>query len=229
MFKTDTESGRPARSEDIGTEMRAGHTVVSDMLDCGPPLGIQQRFACQPVRDGLLADRRSLQELSDTVGESRLAAGDIDSPPQGGNVRFLHKARQYTSFLVGVNKDPCLTTNKEPCTVLQMPAQPREKPHRKARKKRAARQPVIGPDGLTFAQRLRTLMNEKDVGQTEVAKMCSDFYRTFVRDADDVVQQQHIFNVLGGQDSAWCMPLIAAVFDVRELWLQIGIGPRERK
>ena len=110
-----------------------------------------------------------------------------------------------------------------------MPAQPREKTLRKARKKRPARQPIVGPDGLTFAQRLRTLMNEKDVGQTEVAKMCSDLYRTFVRDAEDVVQQQHIFNVLAGQDSAWCMPLLAAVFDVRELWLQIGIGPRNRK
>jgi hypothetical protein len=72
-------------------------------------------------------------------------------------------------------------------------------------------------------------MTEKDVGQTELARMCSDYYRTFVSGADDVVEQQHIFNIVKGQDSAWCMPLIAAVFDVRELWLQIGIGTRERK
>lgn len=224
-----TESGRPAGAEDIGTEMRTSNAVIGDVLDSRPPLGVEQRFAIEPVGNGLLADGRTSQELADAVGESRLAAGDIDSAPQGGNVRFLHSRRHYTSFLVGVNKDSCLTTNKEPCTVLQMPAQPKEKPNRKPPKKRAARQPIVGPDGRTFAQRLRGLMTERDVGQTEVAKMCSDLYRTFVRDAEDVVQQQHIFNVLGGQDSAWCMPLLAAVFDVRELWLQIGIGPRERK
>jgi hypothetical protein len=110
-----------------------------------------------------------------------------------------------------------------------MPAAQRKEPKPTLPKRRPKRDPVVGPDGFTFAQRVQKLMTEKDVGQTELARMCSDYYRTFVSGAEDVVEQQHIFNIVKGQDSAWCMPLIAAVFDVRDLWLQIGIGPRERK
>jgi len=110
-----------------------------------------------------------------------------------------------------------------------MPATQR-KERKPAPVKRIKRKAVVGPDGLTFGQRLQKLMNDKDVGQTALARMCSDYYRALVPGApDDVVQQQHIFNIVKGQDSAWCMPLIATVLDVRDLWLQVGVGPRDRK
>lgn len=67
-----------------------------------------------------------------------------------------------------------------------------------------------------------------NVGQTQLARMCSEFYATFVPHDHEKVKQQHIFNLLQGQSNAWYLPLIAAVFDVSDLWLQLGIGPRDR-
>lgn len=101
-------------------------------------------------------------------------------------------------------------------------------PGRAKRKKSA--EPSAGPDGLTMSQRLFRLMAERDIGQTDLARLCSQYYTAFVPDAEpDVVKQQHIFNIIQGQSSSWVIPLIAAVLEVNELWLQLGIGPKERR
>lgn len=97
----------------------------------------------------------------------------------------------------------------------------------RARKKRVPEQD-IGPDGRTLSQRVIMLMTDRGIGQTELARLCSDYYATFVPGEDDKVKQQHIFNLIRGQSSAWALPLIAAVFDVSDLWLQFGIGKKER-
>lgn len=229
-FRDTDELRSPTIAKNIGPQVAARDLSTSSYLDRRPVLGIEQHAVLEPVRDGLLLESRPLHQFSQASGEGSLAAsGSTDGATECDNVRFLHDARRYTSFLVGVNKASCLTNNKGPCTVIQMPV-PKEKERPKTQpRKRAKRVAVTGPDGLTFGQRVQKLMNERDVGQTKLAKMCSDFYRTYVPEAEDLVQQQHIFNVVSGQDSAWCMPLIAAVFDVRELWLQIGIGPKERR
>jgi hypothetical protein len=86
----------------------------------------------------------------------------------------------------------------------------------------------VGPDGLTFPQRLYAVMTEHGIGQTELARRCSEYYATFVPAAEERVKQQHVFNALGGQSSSEFLPLMAAVLDVNELWLQFGIGKRER-
>lgn len=229
MLKNE-KSGGGTRAEHVGTEIAPGNLAVGDDLESRPVLGIEQNAVLQPVRNGLLLEARPLHHLGQPFGERSLAStSDSDCTLERSNVRLLHSARGYTSFLVGVNKETRLTNNKGPCTVLQMPVPQRKEQKTTPPKKRPRKEPVVGPDGYTFAQRVQRLMTEKDVGQTELARMCSDYYRTFVSGADDVVEQQHIFNIVKGQDSAWCMPLIAAVFDVRDLWLQIGIGPRERK
>jgi len=229
MTRQNEQSGR-SPAENVGAQIAPSNLAVSDGLDSRPVLGVEKDAVLQPVRHGLLLEGRPLHHLGQPFCEGGLAAtGNSDCSTERGNVRFLHTARQYTSFLVGVNKNASFSNNKETCNVLQMPVPQRKDQKPAPSKKRPKKAPVVGPDGLTFAQRVQRLMTEKDVGQTELARMCSDYFRSFVTGADDVVEQQHIFNIVKGQDSAWCMPLIAAVFDVRELWLQIGIGPRERK
>lgn len=86
----------------------------------------------------------------------------------------------------------------------------------------------IGPDGLTFPQRLRALLYSLEVGQTELARLCSQYFAGFMPGNEELVSQQLIFNILKGQGSTEYLPLIAAVLDVNELWLQFGIGPKER-
>jgi hypothetical protein len=88
---------------------------------------------------------------------------------------------------------------------------------------------LVGPDGLTLGQRVIRLMEENDVGQSELARMCSRYYSSFVPGKEDAVKQQHIFNIINGQESSWVTPLIAASFDVSDMWLQFGIGNKERK
>jgi hypothetical protein len=218
------------RTKNIRPKMSSRNPVGGDVLKGRPPLRLDQSCVFEPIRNGLLADAGPAHELRDPLGKSRLGTGNLNGATERSNVRFLHGHGKYTRFLVDVNKEQCLTDDKEPCIVLQMPEPQRKERARKSPKKRRARlAPAIGPDGLAFGQRVQKLMTEKDIGQTALARMCSDFYRTFVLDAEDCVQQQHIFNIISGQESAWCMPLIAEVFDVRELWLQLGIGPRERK
>lgn len=78
-----------------------------------------------------------------------------------------------------------------------------------------------------MGQRVLRLMAEQGMGQSGLAEACSTYYAAFIKDEPDRVKQQHIFNIIQGQDSSWVVPLIAAVFEVNTLWLQLGIGKRE--
>jgi hypothetical protein len=219
--------------KNIGTEVLSSHSVVSGLLDERPPLSVQQNFSSDPIRDGLLA-HRGVSGRSNAVSESLLAPGDIDSALKRGNVRFIHEHQGYTRILVNVNKDNCLPGNKDTCTVLTMSNVKRKVTPQTAQIRVKVAKPKksqeTGPDGLTLTQRLRTLMNDQNppIGQTELARMCSEYYATFVPAVQEKVKQQHIFNLLRGQDTAEFLPLVAAVLDVNELWLQYGIGPKER-
>jgi hypothetical protein len=163
-------------------------------------------------------------------------ASNLDGLHQGRNIgrnvlSLRHARESSTRILVHANKESGLAAVPEPCTVLTMPNTKRKPvplPAAQPKKKRAAEQEP-GPDGLTLAQRLIRLMNEREVSQTELARMCSQYYSAFVSGADDKVKQQHIFNIIQGQASSWALPLIAAVFEVNEMWLQFGIGAKERK
>lgn len=216
-------------SKHVGTEITPGDNIPSSELDSGPPVGINQDLVAQPVRDELLASCR-VAKLTKFVGELGLAsAGKLDSAFKGANVSFIHERQKYTRNLVDVNKELCFSADKDSCTVLNMrqakkkPAQPIPKPARKRKS-----DPEVGPDGRTLSQRLLKLMSERGIGQTELARMCSDLYAQFVPAEEDKVKQQHIFNLIRGQSNAWSVPLVAAVLDVNDLWLQCGIGPPER-
>lgn len=230
-----TDSRGMARSENVGPEIAASDFILGSGLNRRPPFGVNQHLVVQPEPNQLLCGAGSAPAvLAHLGGESRLASGDIDGALQRGNVGrkvvALHERKSNTKILVIVNKDSGLTDHKETCRVLSM-SQTKRKPQpvvtRPAGRKRATALDV-GPDGLTLPQRLHRLMAAAGVGQAELARMCSDLYATFVPNSPEKVKQQHIFNLLQGQATAWCLPLVASVFDVSDLWLQFGIGRKER-
>ncbi|HEY4357977.1 MAG TPA: hypothetical protein VGN16_19680 [Acidobacteriaceae bacterium] len=227
--------------KNIRTQIAASNRRISSELEGGPPNGINECATLQPVRDRLLANGRNLsvgsrvesEVLPELRRESDLVSGDLDGAFKRNNVVSLgHGQGKYTRKLVAVNKLSCLTPNKETCTVLTMP-QVKRKPVPapvKAGKTKRRTDPDVGPDGFTLAQRLHKLMTEMNVGQADLARMCWEYYATFHPGSDEPrVKQQHIFNILQGQESSWVLPLIAYVFDVNDMWLQFGIGQRDRR
>lgn len=232
------------RRKNIRPEVASSDLVgrkLSGKLNRSPILRIEEDSFANPERDSLLAHLAEAgqiigrAEFANLGGKELLAANDLDGSNQssdvGANIVLLHDGnRKYTRNLVGVNKKSRFTDNKETCTVLSMATtlkkRPIEQPTQKARRKRAP-EPEVGPDGRTLAQRVALLMQERDIRQAELARMCSQYYAAFVPSADEKVKQQHIFNILQGQSSAWVVGLIAAVFDVNFMWLQYGIGQRD--
>lgn len=215
--------------EHIRAQIDSGDGVAGGLLDERPPFRVEKNLVIDPIRDRLLA-HSGPAGVTNTRSKSGLAPGDIDRSLERCNVRFIHEHRKYTRILVHVNKDDCLTVNKEACTVVSMPTTKR-KPKQTAPESRPKRVKVLdrGPDGMTFPQRLSALMVERGVGQTELAKRCSQLYASFFPDGpDDKVKQQHIFNAMGTQSTSEFLPLIAVALDVNELWLQFGVGPKIR-
>lgn len=224
------------KREHVGTEIAPSDAVISNELECGPPLSPNEDALAQPVRNSLLAysdaftfRRRVVAEkLSHAIGKLMLPASELYSPSKGSNVVLLHD-RIVTRNCVVVNKDPRLTEAKDSCTVLQMPItkkRPVKTPSGRGGPSRKA-EPIVGPDGFTMSQRVLRLMTEQGMGQAALARACSEYYAAFIPGDSDRVKQQHIFNIIQGQDSSWVVPLIAGVFDVNVLWLQFGIGKRE--
>lgn len=242
-------SGSMFSSKKVGAKITPSDSTIRGELDRSPPLGANDDSLLGPVRDELLACSAGAGiGGAHTLGQNVLGAaqgdralessnlliGGVDLSLGGdrfGSVISFHAAKHSTRYLVRKHKLSCLTAVEGGRTVLQMTQpvrKPKPAPAPKARKKRSTEQEV-GADGFTLAQRLFRLMDERGVTQTQLARMCSQYYAAFVKDApDDKVKQQHIFNIIQGQSSSWALPLIAAVFEVNEMWLQFGIGAKER-
>jgi hypothetical protein len=222
--------------KDVGTEVAPSDASISNGLDCRPIFGADENLITQPVRNSLLAyadafsvRRRVVRkELPHPLRELNLVAGNGNRSLQGRNVVLLH-GTHITRNRVLVNKAVCLTDTKDSCTVLHMPTT-KKKPHKQQgavpRPVRKS-EPIVGPDGFTMSQRVLQLMAEQGMSQTDLAKACSQYYAAFMPGELERVKQQHIFNIIQGQDSSWVVTLIAGVFDVNALWLQFGIGKRE--
>lgn len=217
--------------ENIWAEIATSDGTVAGVLDSSPPLSTDECLLVQPVREKLLT-RSGATELTHLCGElDLLPASGLDGTAKGSNVVRLFHSPDVTRFRVSVNKPDCFNLTSESCTVLHMPTtkrKPTPEPGKASAKKRV-NDALVGPDGLTMGQRVIRLLEDRDVGQSELARMCSRYYSTFVPGKEDAVKQQHIFNIIQGQESSWVTPLIAAVFDVSDMWLQFGIGNMERK
>lgn len=212
--------------ENVRPQIGARDLVVRDLLEEGPPLRVEKNLVLDPVRNGLLGDAGVPGLAQPRRKRGLRASGNFDRAIERSNVRFIHGTEEYTRILVSVNKNHCLTSNKEVCKVLAMPTTKRKTEP----KRQKLAEPAIGQDGLTFSQRVRRLMSEQSppLGQSELARLCSEYYATFMPREEEKVKQQHVFNLLRGQGSVEYLPLLAAVFDVNEMWLQYGIGPKER-
>lgn len=221
-------SANTGRGEHIGTQINSADGVVSGGFDQGPPISFEQRLVRQPIRDSLLSDGGMARRPQSLRKSSLTTAGNRDSALKRSNVRFIHEHARYTRFLVDVNKDGCFSADKETCTVLTMPTPKKKAQLRPAPKREKRSKLAIGPDGLTFPQRLQKLMDEHGIGQTALAKRCSEYLAIYYPGEEDKIKQQHIFNILGGQASSEALPIIAQVLDVSDIWLQYGIGSRER-
>lgn len=225
-----------AATENIGPEVLPSNLVASDVLNCGPPLGVQQRLTRQPIRDGLLAHGRPIQVVGNAFGERDLTRGDVDGSLKRDNVRFLH-SRDSTRILVDVNKDVHSTDNKKPCSVIYMQTAKKKKlevVQPRAKKPKKVRPLEVGPDGRTMPERLKMVMLEHDPpfipergGQTQLAKACQAIYSNGRENAPATIQQGHIWELLNGQDSSRYLSVVAKVLGVNCLWLQFGLGEKK--
>lgn len=212
----------PPVSKNVRPQLIAGNAIAGHMLKRRPPLRLDQRLVVEPIRNGLLANARSPQETPDPLGQSRLAARDLDRAPERSNVLFLHNHPLYTSMLVKVNANACLEGDKSSCTVLPM--------LNRARKASAPeepkRHPSIGRDGRTIAERLKIAMDSMGMSESDLIKRCNEI----AGEGDDgkpLVTQQAVNQLRKGKTKASrLVPILAEALDVRAVWLQWGIGER---
>jgi hypothetical protein len=224
------------QGENIGAQIRASDLPISDVLESRPPLGVEQGLVLEPVGNGLLGDGRTIQEAAQPVSKRCLAACNVDRALERSNVRFIHAAISYTSTLVKVNKPARVTNNKATCTVIRMPVRkqklsaPATKPARKKSAKRMRLTPlVIGPDGRTANQRLRSVMQAKNISQADLLRLCNRIAGR-AADADPIVSQGVLSNMQRDLDDlakSQYVTVIAEAIGVRAMWLQYAIGPEK--
>lgn len=204
--------------------MLSCHLIASGMLDGRPPLRIEKNLALQPVGNGLLADSWPVEKGADSPSKFGLASGDINGPPEGGNVAWLHERREYTNRFVNV-KPVCVTENNLACTVLQMPVAKR-KPQPKVR-----RVAIPGVDGKTLGQRVAEAMayeaGRRGIEYRQV-DLLEDVNRLYGSPPDDPeIDQQLLSAILRNQVSKSSItPMIARACHVNSIWLARGIGKK---
>lgn len=220
-------SGSLAGTKNVRPKLSARNPVVSHVLKRRPPLRFNQGLVVEPIRNRLLANAGSAHELRNAFGESRLAAGDLDSPLQGGNVLLFHKRPEYTSMLVVVKQDACFSMNKGPCNVVAMTL-PAKKPATSTKKRKAK----PGADGRTIGERAWWAMGRKGLSYKE-AQLVADCQRIAGTDSGGKprILQQNVNQILSDAgDSSKYAVIVAEALGVRGVWLQFGIGdPYEEK
>jgi hypothetical protein len=222
----DGKSGGLVASENIRPQIGAGHLPISDRLDGGPILGVQEDLVVDPVGDRLLADGRAIHRLGEPFSEGRLGAtANRDSAAQRSNVRFIHDGCYSTNRFVAVNNPVCMTLNKEACTVLQMPTIKRKAAHPQPRSN--LRVALPGPDGKTLGQRVREAVayesgrRGKEYRQSELV----EDVRRLSGLGDDMKLQQAISAIMRDKVTKSSQtPYIARACHVDGIWLASGLG-----
>jgi hypothetical protein len=217
-------------AEDIWSQMLAGDFASRYVFDRGPPLGLQQNFAGEPVRNGLLFEGRTIEESGDAFSKSRLGtAAGFNGSTQGGNVvRFIHKHPLYKHTCDSVNKHTCLTGNKRACEVLYMP-NARKKPVDAPAPVRKKKPFPVGPDGKTANKRLEEALERHPVfkgDESALRRECNRIAQGAAGEKEFLSQQQ-LNNFLLSKDNlqkSSFLTIIADGLGVRAFWLQTGIG-----
>lgn len=212
-------------SEEVGTQLLASDPAVSYVLDRDTPLGIEVYAAGDPRGNGLLLDGGAIGELTNGLGESRLASSNLDGALKRDNVRFLHGREGYTNRFVSVNKPVCVTGDKEVCIVLDMAIAKKQLRPSKASERVA----VPGPDGRTLGQRLEMAMAHRG-GQLGTEYTATDLIRDANRiagasDDSPVISQQMVSAIIRGKVTrSNFTPYLAEACGVRSAWLAQGAG-----
>lgn len=213
--------------EKFRSQMNTSHLGVSRILDSGPVVGINKQFPAEPLGYGLLAEGRTLHELSNAVGERGLAANYFNGALEGGDVGFIHGRRVCTTMVVDVKGFGCSTANKVACNVIAMP-QLRQK-NQKAERVREAKP---GPDGRTLGDRVNMAMRARSrmLGREYTpAELRADASRSVGLDPDKgqfILTQQALSLILTNQTSESPAAIaMASALGVNALWLQYGRGP----
>jgi hypothetical protein len=219
-------SGSLAAAENIGPQISASHLSVGDRLDTDPELRIEESRVVEPVRDGLLADCRAIHRAREAFGEGSLgAATDSDGALKGGDVRFLHERRYSTNRFVSVNNPVCVTLNKEPCIVLQMPATKRKTAPATARSNRRVALP--GQDGKTLGQRVHEAMayeSGRRGYEYRQSDLVDDVRRLSGADGSATLQQSISAITRNTVSKSTLTPFIASACHVDGIWLASGLG-----
>lgn len=220
-------SGRLHAPEHVGPQVRSRHSTIGRKLNRRPVLGSDQGFVAQPLGDGLLTERRTVHKLGDTFRERRLAARDLDSAPQGGNVVLLHKHRGYTTSVVGVNNIRGVPKEEGVCTVLNMP----RTQQKTAVPPEADAQINRDSQGRTLGDRIALAMQVKSrkLGHKYLQKdLLADTNKAAGRGKDDepIITQQGLSLLMQNRRSeSTVTPALAVALEVEALWLQYGVGP----
>ncbi len=222
---------------DVGTQVSASDLPICDVLESGPPLGAEKSFVLEPIRNRLLRNSRTIQEVAKARSESGLAARNVDGALERSNVRFIHGGSGYTSMLVKVNKHARVTAHKAPCTVIRMRARQQKievdagKPSVKKAAKRSRRKPLmVWDDGRTANQRLQTVLDREDITQSKLIELCN-VVMGWAKDRDPpIVSQAVLSNLQRNIDdlaSSRFVTVIAEAIGVRPMWLQYAKGPEK--
>lgn len=212
------------RAEYVWTKVGASDAPTGGVLYRWPILRADEGSFAHPIRNGLLLERRAVQEYRDRRCEFRLAACQLDRFAECFDMSF-HRPSQYTSPLVCVNKPARMTFDKPPCTVQAMAK--KTAPLSGVVRVRVAR--AIGDDERTLGQRVRLAMerHRPPLSESDLVAACSDWKDKSGR---ALVSQQLVNQILKDKNSRSAItPLLAEALGVRATWLQFGIGDVSEK
>lgn len=239
----ESASGSLVATEDIRTELLPRDLTAGNVLDSGPPLGIQQDLVGDPVGNGLLFETRPPKEGSDLIGQLGLATNNLDCLSERTNVRFLHDHASYKPACIHVNKHARVTSNKAACIVIDMQTRTQKKPksstseQRKQRpttvsERKKVRKPFqLGKDNRTANERYRIALKawkeDRGTEKTLVARINLIAQHVPTPSDKDFCSQQTLNtykNDVTDFFTSRYLVAIAEAMDVRPLWLYQGIG-----
>jgi hypothetical protein len=230
MSANETLIGKHIWPEVVTSDRRVG-----DGLNDRPPLRVKQNALAQPVADELLAGFQLAAGLGQDGAKavskgSLVSTGNLDGPPQRGNVCSLHEYRNNTNRFV-ISTNPFVRQeDKGVCTVIDMasrsialkrPPVAAPKPPKKKRKA------LPGVDGKTLGQRVQEAMAYKS-GRLGQEYRAADLLREVAKlspPGDTILTQQMLSAILRNTVTQTSKtPFIAMACGVNAVWMSHGIG-----
>ena len=232
------QSGGLFAAEDIRTQIAARNLLVGDVLDGGPPLSLEENLIAQPIRNGRLLDRGSIQERRDPLGQFDLASGDLDGTTQRSNVIWLHE-RQYKPPYDNVKKAPYMTGNKAAYMLDFVAATKKKRSMDDSRIRRVEELRVWAVDNRTANARFTEAFKEwatqvpagqSDRTQMDLVRACNLIVGLPEDHEPPYVSQPMISQLLGGKVDASTsafLDVLAEAMGFRSVWIRTGAGQKK--